>query len=409
MATHAFGQDTTRTPPADSAGLEERLRQAEEAIELLRQQLGMQAEAGVSTASRVALELSGRVLMNAFSNTRRVNNADVPGLVLPDVAGGPRGGGAGATMRQTSLGAAVTVGDALGGTVIGDLELDFYGGQMATGGGRTFPLLRIRTATITLRRPGLEVLAGQEAPLIAEINPISLASAGSPGFAAAGNLWFWIPQLRVTSEMAGRVRLGIQGAVLAPMAGEPVGLFDTDVDAGERSRRPALEARLRARWGEDAETGGEIGCGVHKGWLALAGDTLHSVDAVACDYRIPFWRVELRGEVYDGQALRGLGGGGIGQNLTSAGRPLEDRGGWVQLNFRPTPTVITGAGCGVADPDDDGLPATGRLRNTACSAHFAVRPGGPIVIGAEYRRTETKYTTGSFANDHLNLAIGLEY
>jgi hypothetical protein len=38
-----------------------------------------------------------------------------------------------------------------------------------------------------------------------------------------------------------------------------------------------------------------------------------------------------------------------------------------------------------------------------------VRPGGLIVVAAEYRRTETKYTTGSFANDHLNLAFGLEF
>jgi len=207
----------------------------------------------------------------------------------------------------------------------------------------------------------------------------------------------------------GRVRLGLQAAVLAPMTGDPVGTFDTDVDPAERSRRPTLQARVRARWGEDAETGGEVGCGVHKGWLSLAGDTLHSTDAVACDYRIPFWRLELRGEVYDGQALRGLGGGGIGQNLTTAGRPVKDRGGWAQLNLRVSPAIITGAGCGVADPEDEGLPATGRLRNAACSAHIAIRPGGPIVVAAEYRRTETKYTARSYANDHLNLAIGLEY
>ena len=408
-AAGALAQDTTRTAPADSLALEERLRQAEEAIELLRQQLGMQAEAGVSTASRFALELSGRVLMNAFSNTRRVNNADVPSVVLPDVAGGPRSGGAGATIRQTSLGIAVTADDVLGGTVLGDLDLDFYGGQLGTGGGRTFPLLRVRTARIILRRPGLELLAGQETPLISDLNPVSLATLGSPGFAAAGNLWFWIPQLRATFEIPGPVRLGIQGAVLSPMTGDAVGTFETDVDPGERSRRPSLQARLRARWGEDAETGGEIGCGVHKGWLSLAGDTLHSTDAVACDYRIPFWRLELRGELYDGQALRGLGGGGIGQNLTSTGRPVEDRGGWTQLNFRVSPAIMTGAGCGASDPDDSDLPATGRLRNAACAAHLSVRPGGPIVVGAEYRRIETKYATGSFTNDHLNLAFGLEY
>ena len=46
-----------------------RLEDAEDVIEMLRQQLATKAESGVRTRSRVAFELSGRVLMNVFSNS----------------------------------------------------------------------------------------------------------------------------------------------------------------------------------------------------------------------------------------------------------------------------------------------------------------------------------------------------
>src|SRR5947208_6153701 len=55
-----------------------RLQRAEEAIALLRQQLAAQAASATQTESRSRFDIGGRVLMNAFYNTWRVNNADVP-------------------------------------------------------------------------------------------------------------------------------------------------------------------------------------------------------------------------------------------------------------------------------------------------------------------------------------------
>ena len=103
-----FGQDSTRTAP-DS--LAERLRRAEEAIELLKSQMEAQAESQVLAASRVRVDLFGRVLMNAFSNSARVNNVDVPLFVRDSTARG----GAGATVRQSSFGVRVQVDHVLGG------------------------------------------------------------------------------------------------------------------------------------------------------------------------------------------------------------------------------------------------------------------------------------------------------
>src|SRR6185503_266814 len=140
--------------------------------------------------------------------------------------------------------------DVAGGSFRGVLDVDFYGGQLPSSGGRTFPLLRLRTAHGTIHWPHAEILAGQEIPLFSPQNPISPASIGTPGFVAAGNLWLWLPQLRLTSEVGSRFRLAIQGAVLAPTSSDAVGTFDTDFDVAERSRRPYLESRLRVRWGE---------------------------------------------------------------------------------------------------------------------------------------------------------------
>lgn len=406
-ADPASAQDTTRVDSARAAtdSILERLRQAEEAIALLREQMETEAASAVKAASRVRVDLFGRVLMNAFSNSAPVNNADVPLFVLPS---GDEG--ASASVRQSSLGVAVEVADVIGGSFSGDLHLDFFGGQQPSSGGRHFPLLRIRTARAFLRWPRAELMVGQEVPLIAGVNPESVASFGTPGFVAAGNLWLWLPQVRGTLDLGTPLGLAIQGAVLAPTSGDPAQAFDTGLDPAERTKRPYLQARVRAAWG-DAEGGarGEIGVGVHRGWLSRIDGQRLTSSAVAVDATIPLGaRLEIRAEAYDGQALRGLGGGGIGQNITTTGEPVEDRGGWVQLNLRPDPRYLVGGGCGIGDPDDVDLPA-GRLRNVVCEGHVILHPGGPVFAGLEFRRLRTSYPAGAFHNNHLNLSAGFEF
>jgi hypothetical protein len=306
------------------------------------------------------------------------------------------------------VGVAVSVSHVLGGDFLGDLQADFYGGQQPSSGGRNFPLLRLRKARGIVRWARGELLAGQESPLVAEIDPVSVASFGTPGFTAAGNLWLWLPQLRGTLELGTPARLALQGAVISPTTGDPAAAFDTGLDSAEQSKRPFLQLRLRSRWGED-DRRGEVGLGAHRGWVRHTDGSLVASDAVTVGATLPLTgAVELRGEAYAGRALRGLGGGGIGQNLTTAGAPVRDRGGWAQLNVRPGPYATFGGGCGVADPEDENLPA-GRLRNAACAAHVTARPGGGVLAGLEYRRLRTTYAAGVKASDHLNAAVGFEF
>src|SRR5256714_8110639 len=87
------------------------------------------------------VEFTGTVLMNAFYNSARTNNSDVPVFADTDATGVT---GASATLRQTRLRVFVTDPEVLGGTFNGEVDADFFGGQQPAGGNRTFPLLRLR-------------------------------------------------------------------------------------------------------------------------------------------------------------------------------------------------------------------------------------------------------------------------
>jgi hypothetical protein len=357
----------------------------------------------------IQAQLHGLVLVNAFANSDAFNNSDVPQFVIPQPGGEPQSA-AGGTMRQSRVTASALVPAFAGGQLTGELDVDFFGGQQPSTGGRTFPLLRLRRAFAEYTRGAWNVFVGQESPPIVEINPSSLASIGVPEFAGAGNLWLWIPQVRVGATLAeaGKVRLGIEGTVLAPTSGDAQTAFFTQPDVAERTSRPYLQGRLRARWG-DGETQGEINLGGHYGWLEVGGERVSS-QALAASIWTPLTRgVELRGEAYTGQALAGLGGGGIGQNFGRDSTVVSTTGGWVQLNARPTGAWEIGAGVALDDPDDADLdPATQRLRNFAVEGHASWRRV-PAVIGTEVRWLQTRYGAGDLSGTHVNLAMGFEF
>jgi hypothetical protein len=347
--------------------------------------------------------------MNSFYNSALTNNSDVPTFAAADTIGVA---GASATVRQTRLGLFVTDPEVLGGSFSGEVDVDFYGGQASTPGNRTFPVPRLRRAIGTLQWTNFQLMVGQEAPLVAERNPLSLASIGVPGFTTAGNLWLWIPQIRVTAEYGYSLRLAFQGAVLAPIAGGVQGPINTQPDSGERTSRPYLQGRVRLGWGPTDDPS-EVAIGGHVGWLlgtdTTTGDTLLKSHAISFDTRLRFGPVEFLGEAYVGQAVAGLGGGAIGQNTGVAGQPVHSQGGWGQLNVRPRTGWMFGGGCGVDDPDDQDVVATGRFKNFVCEGHVEWRPPGPIVVGFEFRRLETRYLAGDFVVNHLNLATGFRF
>jgi hypothetical protein len=403
---------TLATAQVPDTAIAERVRSLEDLVRILRQQLADQAMAGVVPREGYRVELGGSVLVNGFYNNAKVNNSDVPQIALPpDAPGGLPPRGLGATARQTRVTLFALAPTTLGAALSGELDADFFGGQQPSSGGRTFPLLRLRRVRADLTWRHASVMAGQEAPLIAEGNPSSLAALGFPEFAGSGNLWLWIPQVRAGVSGGSAVRAGAEVAVLAPTAGTAQDLFFTQPDRAERSARPFFQGRAFARWGDPAAPS-EIGAGAHVGWLATTGDTLLTSKALAGSIRLvltPF--VEVVGEAFAGQALGGLGGGGIGQSLGPADVPVRTKGGWGQLVIRPVPDLELAGGAGLDDPDDADLdPTTARLENRTFSGHVLWRPR-PLVVGVAFRRTGTRYgpPVGLVWNSHVNLVMGLAF
>lgn len=432
LHSQAAPGDSVRQAELDS--LAARLARAEADIALLHDQLATEAGSQVHLRSRLRLELHARILTNAFFSTAPSSNIEVPMFAQPeDVApstgseyGSGGGRGAGLSVRQTTLGAAVSVDSVLGGTFDADVEMDLFAVD-ANGAFPSFPQPRLRTARAFLRLSRSELMIGSDTPLISDLDPVSTAALGIPEFSTAGNLWNWLPQVRVTREL-GSIGYGdqmlhwaIQGALLTPFAANHHVPETDGADAGIRSGRPFVEARLRARWGDEHEAsssqqlsdkGGEIGIGVHHGWLRASGDSLTTSHAISADLRVGLGHgLEVRGEAYRGRVLRGLGGGGIEQNFGPSsnvnviGDPLTSNAGWMQLNDQLLPTLIAGVGCGTEHVEND---YAERNRNTICSGHVAWRPAVPLLIGFEYRNITTSGADGRYRLGHFNLAFGIE-
>lgn len=376
--------------------------------------LGLLMPALLSAQDSPAPEVtfSATVLLNGFYTSDKSNNVDLPQFAVPgDVNDSFPTAGLGGTMRQTRARARAFAAGVLGGDFNAEIDVDFWGGQQPSNGGRTFPLLRIRRAWAEMTWNRFRLLLGQEAPPIVELNPSSLSSLGLSALSSSGNLWLWIPQIRATGEIiSGKAaRLELEGAILAPEGYTAQGPFVTQPDRAEQSKRPYLQSRLRLRWGSGANPG-EIGVGAHIGWLSTTGDSLLDSRAAAVAVRLPLGsRVEIRGEAYTGEAIAGLGGGGIGQNLGLNGGTVRSRGGWGQLLLRPSASVEIGASYGIDDPKDADLDTTTqRLKNRTVGGHIHWRPA-PLVLGLEYRHIATEYGTGEATLGHLNLAVGAEF
>jgi hypothetical protein len=393
---------------APDTALATRVRSLEELVRLLRQQLAEQAGAVVVPREGYRVELGGTLVFNGYHNTANANGRDVPQTASPVDAGLPPGG-TGATARQSRLQVFALAPRVIGAAVTGELDVDFFGDADPSVPGRSFPFPRLRRMRADLVWSHAAVMVGQEAPLIAELNPASLAAVGLPEFASSGNLWLWIPQVRAGVSMGRVVRVGLDVAALTPSALPPDD--QTLGDRAERSGRPFVQARAFARWG-DPENASELGVGGHLGWIARGTDSLVTSRAAVGSLLLNLTAIaDLRGEVFVGEALGLLGGGGVGQTLSPAGTPVDTRGGWVQVNVRPHPVLELGVAAGLDDPDDADLdPANGILENRTFTGHLTVRPR-PLVFGVAVRRVGTSFFQPAVRawNTHLNLVMGLVF
>ncbi len=412
---------------AGEQGEAQRLAKLEEEYQLLSGKIDDQYQTKVESASKYRARLSGIVLLNVFSNRGTVDNLDFPTISVPRALL-DSGGTFGATLRQTQLGLEVFGPQIAGTKASAAVQFDFAGGFPNAVNGVTFGLVRLRTATLRLDWPHTSVVAGQDTLFFSPLSPTSLASLSIPAFSYAGNLWSWIPQVRIERRLvfSESSSLTAQGGIVAPQTGElPATSFLRSAQAGERSRQPGYAMRIAWARGPSDRS---IVLGVGGYYNRQNWGLRNNVDGWVgtADWSVPLGRwFDLTGEFYRGRAIGGLEGA-IGRSVLASGslanhgtlvKGLNATGGWAQLKFAPTARLEFNAAWGQDNPSASDLrqfPASSSsvfglvARNRSSFVNFIYRPRSDLLFSTEYRRLRTwDIRGGSRTADHINLSMGI--
>ena len=398
----------------------------EEEYQLLSGKVDDQYQTKVESASKYRLRLSGIVLMNLVSNQGWVDNIDIPTLAGPKPPG-DSGGSFGATLRQSEIGFEAFGPSVAGAKTRADLQLDLAGGFPSVPNGINSGLLRLRTGTMRMDWTNTSVVVGQDAIFFSPNSPTSFASLAVPALSSAGNLWSWVPQIRVEH----RVVLGeessliFQGGILDPVSGEaPLFGYYRQAGPGESSRQPAYATRVA--WTHDV-FGQPLRVGLGGFYSRQDYGFGRTVDGWAgmTDIELPLsHQFLLSGKLYRGRALGGLYGA-AGTSVVYSDDPalestlvrgLDTVGGWAQLKYRPANKLEFNAAFGMDNPYASDLKLfpyatnwnTTLARNQGSFVNMIYRPRSDLLFSAEYRHLTT-YTTTNGGNNagHLNLMMGV--
>lgn len=422
----AASSDGSPSPTGSPASLETRVAALEDTAQLLGNKVDEQYQTKVESASKYKLRLSGIVLLNLFSNRGTTDNQDIPNWAAPP-APFNSSGNFGATLRQSEVGLEVFGPTLAGARTSGNLQLDFSGGFPSTDNGVSFGVARLRIASMRLDWQHTSIVAGQDNLFASPLAPTSFASLAVPQFAYSGNLWGWIPQVRVEHrfDLPGDQSIRLQGGILDNLTGElPYDSFNRSPQAGEASSQPGFAARVawtRRLLGRDL-TLGAAGYYSRQNW----GFDRH-VDGWAgmTDWEIPLApRVTLSGEFYRGRAAGGLGGA-IGRSVLfdrnpvrpdALLRPLDSMGGWSQVKVKATSKLEFNGAFGLDNPFAEDVRAFSTAQsyfaslsqNRGTMVNVIYRPRSNLLLSTEYRHLKTyAIDTGEWDADQVNMVMGI--
>jgi hypothetical protein len=407
--------------------LEDRVQKLEESTTLIGSKIDEQYQTKVETASKYRVRLSGIVLMNAFRNVGTSDNMDFPNYAQPPAPGATETS-FGATLRQSQIGLEI-FGPTVGGAkTSANLRLDFAGGFPATGNGVNFGIVRLQTASLRFDWEHTSMIAGQDSLFLSPLSPTSFASLATPTFAYAGNLWGWIPQIRVEHrfDLSDRQTLTVQAGILDNLNWEPPSdPFFRQPQAGEQSGQPAYG--VRTAWSRPVfEHALSFGVGGYYGRQDWSWNRYVDAWAGMADWQVPILpRLTLSGEFYRGRGIGGLGAGiarpvvfgGMFSDPSTPIRGLDAAGGWSQLKFQLTSKVeVNGAFAednafardirGFATDQNNFGTILGR--NHGMLGNIVYRPRSDLLFAAEFRRLRSfpVYSSSSVTNQ-VNLAMGV--
>jgi hypothetical protein len=375
--------------PAASASVS-----VEEKLDIQQQRIQEQAQTKVEASQRYPIRLAGMALFNAFANSKQSGGADYPVVAAPTGVGH-----AGATVRQTIIGLEFGGPQAIwGGKVRGSVYMDFFAGA-------TNNAMRVRTADIEIAWKNRSVMAGLEKPIFNPREPSSLAQVGISPLTGAGNLWLWLPQVRVEQDFRFAANTGLRaqlGAVQTREIGPYAGAVTPE------AARPGLEGRFNFFHKFDEDRGFEFAAGFHSSTTHAAGRSIPS-NLYSLDWSFtPSRRLEFTGVFYSGQNVAHLGSGtrqgyAIYKYYAYA---VGSRGGWGQLTLHALPRLDFHLFTGQVDDENSVLNTGGIGKNLLFggNAYFHVAPN--VLVGFEASQVRTMYIgQGLRLNNHYDLAL----
>lgn len=353
----------------------------------------------VQAEHRYAIHLTGTMLFNAYLNGRANGDQGNPttASLQPATALG------GATLRQSILGLTFdgpTV--AGGGRVNGSLYMDFFAGT----GTSLNQLMRLRVATLAVDWKNTSISFGQDKPLIAPRDPDSLAQVGVSPLTGAGNLWLWLPQLRVERRFPFSDQTGVRAQFSVIQTSETgTGVTGSYLDTLSRAR-PGAEGRLEF-WAERGDRRVELASGMHVSSSHLEGQSVPS-RVYSVDWLVrPLKVLDFTGTLFAGENVDVLGGLRQGiQLFNDTATAVHASGGWAQLTWRATPRLSFHVYGGQEAECASELQSQSIARNSGYAANIMYRLGPNVLTSFEVSQVRTEYLRiGTRLNPHYDLAF----
>jgi hypothetical protein len=356
------------------------------------------AQTKVEAAQKFPIRLTGMALFNAFANSKQSGGFDYPATAQPTGAGHD-----GAGFRQTIVGLDFR-GPATfdGGAVHGHVYMDLFGGT-------TNQAMRLRNAAIEADWKTRSILVGIEKPIFNPREPSSLAQVAISPLTGAGNLWLWLPQVRVQQDFSFTSGTGVRAQMGVIQTREALPSPTFALNGNLEAARPGLEGRFEFFHRLDDERRIEIAPGFHTSTTHAAGAAISS-QLFSLDWFFNPWRrIEFTGAFYDGHNVAPLGNG-YGQGFLPSGRILTavpSIGGWGQITLHTLSRLDFHLFTGQQDDRNRSLD-TGRIgKNLLFGGNAFYRIAPNVLIGLEATQIQTTYIgQGRLINNHYDLAIG---
>jgi hypothetical protein len=371
----------------------------ENRLDLDESHIDEQQQSKVEASQKFPIRLTGTALFNAFSDSKQNGGVDYPLVAVP-----PGPARAGATIRQSIVGLEFLGPRTLwGGKVHGSVYMDF-----ASGAAPLSQTVRLRTGSIEVDWRTRSVMAGIEKPIFNPREPSSLAQVAVSPLTGAGNLWLWIPQVRVEQDLKWenlldvRAQLGVvQTREVGPYAGSPQ-------NGNLEAARPGLEGRFEFahKFGDERRI--EIAPGFHVSTTHAGGFSIPS-QVFSLDWLIrPSRWFDFMGAFYSGRNVALLGAGyrqgfAIYPNEAYA---VHSRGGWGQLTIHAMRRLDFHILSGQQDDRNSDLTVGNIGKNLFFGGNLYFRIAPNVLLGPEFSQVRTVYLgQGTQTNNHYDLAL----